>query len=167
MRKIASHIKSDPILYAALILSVVSAFIVPPSVEYISYLDLRVLALLFSLMLVVAGLQKGGAFDAVTARLLSFAKNARALTAMLVGVCFVTSMLVTNDVALITFVPLAISLLCHVGMKDKLIIVIVLQTIAANLGSMLTPLGNPQNLYIYSLSGMSPFDFMRVLAMPT
>ena len=83
------------------------------------------------------------------------------------GIGFFASMLITNDVALITFVPLAVMLLAQARQLKLLIPVIVLQTVAANLGSMLTPLGNPQNLYLFAISGMSAGQFLRVMAMPT
>lgn len=159
--------KHDPVLSAALILALISSFIVPPSAAYLGYIDFHVLALLFSLMLVVAGLQKSGAFTLLTDQLLKYVHSKRALAAVLVGVCFFTSMLITNDVALITFVPLSIMLLGREEDEKLLILVIVLQTIAANLGSGLTPLGNPQNLYLYSLSGMEIGEFLSVMFLPT
>ena len=85
------------------------------------------------------------------------------LTAVLVFMCFIGSMLITNDVALITFVPFAIMILHNCDMEDMMIPVVVLQTIAANLGSMLTPIGNPQNLYLYGLTGMGIFEFILIL----
>ena len=148
--RILAFIRHDPVLFAALLLGTISSFIVPPSAAYLGYIDFHVLALLFSLMLVVAGLQKSGAFTLLTDQLLRYVKSTRALAAVLVGVCFFTSMLITNDVALITFVPLSVMLLGRQENEKLLILVVVLQTIAANLGSGLTPLGNPQNLYLYS-----------------
>ncbi len=160
-------LRHDPVLTIAMILAILSSFLVPPSADYLGYIDFHVLALLFSLMLVVAGLQKSGAFDLLTDRLLSHVASIRALAAVLVGVCFFTSMLITNDVALITFVPLAILLLSGAENEKLLMFVVVLQTIAANLGSGLTPLGNPQNLYLYSLSGMELGEFLSVMLLPT
>ena len=167
MKRVTGFLRHDPVLAAALILAVLSAFFVPPSAAYLGYIDFHVLALLFSLMLVVAGLQRSGAFDLLTERLLARVSSKRALAAVLVGVCFFTSMLITNDVALITFVPLSILLLGEEADDKLLMLVIVLQTIAANLGSSLTPLGNPQNLYLYSLSGMRLSEFLSVMLPPT
>ncbi len=167
LKKITSFIRHDPVLFAAMVLAVVSAFFVPPSAGYFGYIDYRVLCLLLSLMLVVAGLKKAGVFDFLVRKLLSMVGSTRALAAVLTGVCFFTSMLITNDVALITFVPLAVMTLRQSGNSKLLIPVIVLQTVAANLGSMLTPLGNPQNLYIYALSGMSAGKFLGTMAVPT
>ena len=165
--RIGAFLRRDPVLAAALTLAVISAFLVPPSLDYVGYIDFHVLALLFSLMLVVAGLQKSGAFTLLTDKLLQRVKSTRSLAAVLVGVCFFTSMLITNDVALITFVPLSVMLLGQEKNEKLLMLVIVLQTIAANLGSGLTPLGNPQNLYLYSLSGMQLGEFLSAMMLPT
>ena len=159
--------RQDPVLLASLVLAVGSSCLVPPSAAYLGYIDWRVLALLLSLMLVVAGLKEAGAFRLVTDRLLGLVHETRTLAAVLIGLCFFGSMLITNDVALITFVPLAVLLLIQIDAVPLLIPVIVLQTIAANLGSSLTPLGNPQNLYLYSLSGMTGLSFLRVMALPS
>lgn len=126
-------------------------------------IDFHVLGLLFCLMSVVAGWQKLLVFRRCGNFLLNKLKNTRAVYLLLVYFCFFTSMILTNDVALITFVPFAILLLPMIGKKDKLIFLVVMQTIAANLGSMLTPLGNPQNLYLYATSGMNLFDFLRFM----
>lgn len=157
---------SDPVLLCAMVAAAVSAFFVPPSIKYMEYLDIRVLSLLLSLMLVVAGLQRAGAFDIVIDRLLGLVHNTRALCAVLVGVCFFSGMLITNDVALITFVPLTVMLLTRAQKTNLLIPIIALQTIGANLGSMLTPLGSPQNLYLYALSGMAVWQFIKTMALP-
>lgn len=165
--KTALHnLLKDPVLFAAMAAAVFSALFVPPSKAYWGYLDLRVLCLLLSLMLVVAGLQKVGMFGIAIERLLKLVHSTRTLAAVLVGVCFFSSMLITNDVALITFVPLGIMTLTRAQKQELLIPIIVLQTVAANLGSMLTPLGNPQNLYLYSLSNMTTRQFLEVMAVP-
>lgn len=142
--------KREAVLCIAAFLAVISAFIVHPSPEYLNYIDYRVLALLFCLMLVVAGLQDIGVFQRLGQRLLEKVSSTRQLALLLVGLCFFSSMLITNDVALITFVPFTVMVLSIAEQEALMIPVIVLQTIGANLGSMLTPVGNPQNLYLYS-----------------
>lgn len=142
--------KKETVLCIAALLAAISALFVPPSAEYLDYIDFRVLALLFCLMLVVAGFQSIGFFRRLAERLLAGVKSTRILCLLLVALCFFSSMLITNDVALITFVPFAVMLLTMAKQQKLLIPVVVLQTIAANLGSMLTPVGNPQNLYLYS-----------------
>ena len=148
--KMIKFFKKETVLCIAALLSVVSAFFVPPSKEYLEYMDWRVLALLFGLMLVVAGLQSIGLFKYLGLKLLARIKTTRQLCMLLVLLCFLSAMLITNDVALITFVPFAVMVLSMAGQSSLLIPTVVLQTIGANLGSMLTPIGNPQNLYLYS-----------------
>lgn len=142
--------QKETVLCIAALLAVVSAFFVPPSSAYLGYLDFRVLSLLLGLMLVVAGFQSIGLFTYLGRRLLRRIKGARQLLLLLIALCFFSGMLITNDVALITFVPFAILLLNMTGQEQLMIPAIVLETIAANLGSMLTPIGNPQNLYLYN-----------------
>ena len=150
IKKISGFIKKEAVLSAAAILAVISMFFVQPDKAYAGYIDYRVISLLFCLMLVVAGLQSVGLFRALGSMLLRRAGGTRHLIFILVFLCFFCSMFITNDVSLITFVPFAVMLLTASGMTELLIPVIALQTIAANLGSMLTPIGNPQNLYLYS-----------------
>ena len=104
-------------------------------------------------MAVVAGFRSVGLFEWLIKKMLCYVKNARQLELVLVLGCFFASMWITNDVALLTFVPFAVAVLQAAGLTENLIFVIVMQTIAANLGSMCTPIGNPQHLYLYSLSG--------------
>ena len=157
---ITTFIKKETVLCIAALLAVISMFFVPPSPAYLAYIDFRVLALLFCLMLVVAGFQSIGFFRYLGNRLLSGAKDTRTLCLLLTGLCFFSSMFITNDVALITFVPFAVLLFSMAEQTSLLIPVIVLQTIAANLGSMLTPVGNPQNLYLYSAFSLSMGSFL-------
>lgn len=159
-QKLTDFVKKETVLVIAAILAVLSAFAVSPDLNYLSYIDWRVLGILLSLMLITAGLQKNGVFDAIGKKLLMYTKNTMQLMAILVFLCFFSSMLITNDVALLTFVPFALLLLKKCGQEHLLIPVIVLQTIAANLGSMLTPVGNPQNLYLYQLSGLGFGEFV-------
>lgn len=163
MEKIRCIIKKDPVLIISGLLAVLSAFFIPPDAAYLSYIDFRVLALLYCLMCVMNGFQEIGLFQKLAVFILSRTKNTRQLTAVLVFLCFFLSMFITNDVSLITFVPFTILILTIIGQTKLMIYVIVLQTIAANLGSMLTPVGNPQNLYLYSLSGMDISLFLKTM----
>lgn len=163
MEIIKGFFKKETVLCIAMILAVVSMFIVTPDKGYAEYIDTRVLALLFSLMVVTAGLQKQGIFSVLASTLLPNARHTGQLRLLLVFLCFFSSMLITNDVALITFVPFAIIVYSMAGLKEQLLSVVVLQTIAANLGSMLTPVGNPQNLYLYTISGMSMGTFIMTM----
>lgn len=152
--------KKEKVLVIALFLAVSSAFLVHPDKEYIEYIDVRVLALLFCLMLIVKGFQDIGLFALLVRKVFGYVKNTRVLALVMMLACFLVSMLITNDVALITFVPFAIMAL-HLCHQERLMIrVVVLQTLAANLGSMMTPIGSPQNLYLFSVSGMSLGTFV-------
>ncbi|MBR5566295.1 MAG: citrate transporter [Roseburia sp.] len=161
--KCIHFIKQETVLAVATVLAVISAFFVAPSEAYLKYIDWRVLGILLSLMIIMAGLQKTGLFDSIGAKLLGKTSTTRQLAFILVFLCFFFSMLITNDVALFTFVPFAMIMLKKCKQEKLLIPVIVLQTIAANLGSMLTPIGNPQNLYLYNLSGMGMGEFIGVM----
>lgn len=152
--------KKETVFVVAIVLAVISAFLVPPSKAYIAYIDFRVLALLFCLMLIVAGVKEQGIFRRLGECLITKVKDVRHLELVLSGLCFFSGMLITNDVALITFVPFALEILISAGLEKKIVKVVVMQTIAANLGSMLTPIGNPQNLYLYSLTGMGLMEFI-------
>ena len=160
--KLIAFFKKETILCISGMLAFVSAFIIPPDAKYIEYCDVRVLVLLFCLMAVMGGFQELGVFDRMANLLLARARKMRQLATTLVMLCFFSAMFVTNDVALITFVPFTIMLLERANLREKMIPFIVLQTIAANLGSMLTPVGNPQNLFLYTISGMSMGEFFAV-----
>ena len=163
MRRLLAWCKTEIVLSIAVLLAVVSAFVIHPDKEYINYIDFRTLAILFCLMAVMAGLQKIGLFRYVAEKLLGKVSHIRGLTFILIMLCFFSSMLITNDVALITFVPFTFIVLNMImgEESEKFIVpVVVMQTIAANLGSMLTPIGNPQNLYLYGKTTMNFANFM-------
>ena len=161
--KIKELFQKETVCCIAFLLAVISMCFVVPSKNYISYIDFRVLALLFCLMAVVRGFSSIGVFTRLGTMLLTHVHSLRMLSALFIFLCFFFSMLITNDVALITFVPFTILVLSMAEQKKFLIPVIVLETIAANLGSMLTPLGNPQNLYLYTISGLSIGAFVRIM----
>ncbi len=163
MEKIKKFIKNEPVLIVSAVLAIVSAFIVKPSAEYLGYIDFRTLSLLFCLMAVMAGLGGLGVFRVLAQKLLKGVGSVRALTLVLSLLCFFSAMLITNDVALITFVPFTVEALRISGKKEKLIPIVVLETVAANLGSMLTPIGNPQNLYLFSAFKMGMGEFVSAV----
>lgn len=161
--KVKELFQKETVCCIAFLLAVISMCFVVPSKNYISYIDFRVLALLFCLMAVVRGFSSIGVFTRLGTMLLTHVHSLRMLSALFIFLCFFFSMLITNDVALITFVPFTILVLSMAEQKKFLIPVIVLETIASNLGSMLTPLGNPQNLYLYTISGLSIGAFVRIM----
>lgn len=162
MLKIRGFIKREPVLCVSGLAALCSMLWSPPSAAYFSYIDWRVIALLFCLMAVVAGIEQAGVLEKLARALSGRAKNTRRLCGVLVFLCFFSSMLVTNDVALLTFVPFAALTLLLCGQAALLLPTVILQTVAANLGSMLTPVGNPQNLYLYAHYEMTPAAFFSV-----
>lgn len=165
-KKLCAFIKKETVLTVAIVLAVISAVPVVPDKTYAGYIDFRTLSILFCLMAVMAGLQKLGVFRKVAGMLLRHTHNTVQLVEVLVLLCFFFSMVITNDVSLITFVPFTFIVLRLSGedaMKKLAVPVIILQTIAANLGSMLTPIGNPQNLYLYGKAQMSAGAFILLM----
>lgn len=156
-------IKRDTVLSIALAAAAISMFFVPPSAEYVSYIDFKVLSCLFCLMAVVAGLRKTGLFDRAASALTRYTVSLRSTAFILVGATFFISMAITNDVALITFVPFSLLLLKNVENGKIRMRIITLQTIAANIGSSLTPVGNPQNLFLFSYYRMNVGDFFAAI----
>ncbi len=166
MKKLLELVKKETVLSIALLLAVLSSFLVLPDEQYLGYVDFRTLAILFGLMAVMAGLQEAGLFRFTAEAMLGRVRTRRQLVFLLVMLCFFFSMLITNDVALITFVPFTFTVLRLLDRQQarRLVIpVVVMQTIAANLGSMLTPIGNPQNLYLYGKSGLGGGQFVALM----
>ncbi len=159
MKAIKILLKNETVFCVSLVLAVLSALIVHPDAGYAAYPDYRTIALLFCLMIIVAGAQSLGIFAMLGHFLLKGAGSVKKLSAIMVLLCFFSSMVITNDVALITFVPFTLMIFQMGGRIDRVLKLVVLETIAANLGSMATPIGNPQNLYLYSISGFSVPQF--------
>lgn len=163
MKKAVEFIRGNAVLAASFAAAFISMFFVPPSAAYLEYIDFSVIILLFCLMAAVAGLRSLGVFDALSSALLAKTGSSRVIAFILMNLCFFLSMLVTNDVALITFVPLTLGLYAGSGMTQQLIMTIVIETAAANLGSMITPIGNPQNLFLFKHYGMSGTEFISAV----
>lgn len=161
MKKIKEFLKKETVLSIAVLSAIVSSFF---NVPQASYIDADVLCILFSLMLVVEGLKNIKFLDWIALSLLKRCIDFRQVAVVLIGITFIASMFVTNDVALITFVPL--TLIIGKSVKMDVAQVIVLQTIAANLGSMVTPMGNPQNLFLYAHYGFTASEFFKVMLLP-
>lgn len=159
--KMKNLCKKETVFCVSFMLALLSMLFVTPDLTYLNYPDYRTLSLLFSLMIVVAGLQSLGIFERLGNLLMRRAKGAERLTLTLILLCFFSSMIITNDVALITFVPFSI-LVCRMIKREDLVMrTVIMETIAANLGSMATPIGNPQNLYLFTASTLSLADFAR------
>ena len=149
-----SFIIKDRVFTISLLLAIASCFIHPPKLEY---LNIHVLVSLFNLMLAIKALDELRLLDKIAISILNRCNNSKSVSAILIFLCFFSSMFVTNDVALLTFVPLTLVISRKTGIP--MIETIILQTIAANIGSSLTPMGNPQNLFIYSFYGLKPMAF--------
>ncbi|OZG62206.1 anion transporter [Bifidobacterium lemurum] len=157
-------VKNETILIIAAILALISCFIVPPDAEYADYVHASTILQLVCLMLVVCGLQRIGVFRIIGSRLLHRVSTARGLIITLVSLTFFSAMLITNDVALVTFIPFAIAVLTMADMEDRVVLVATLMTIGANVGSMLTPIGNAHNLYLKALTGMPSLEMIGIMA---
>lgn len=155
--------KKHMVLLLAALAAVLSMFWNPPSRAMWGYLDWNVLAMLFCLMAVVAGFRKIGVFQSLADVCCKHLKSTRMLAFLLWNLCFFLSMFVTNDVALITFVPFTCSLLQREDQRTILLRIVAIEAAAANLGSMATPIGNPQNLYLYSTYSFSMGTFFKTI----
>lgn len=162
VKRILQYFRRETVLSAALVCALLSFLLTPPSVIHLQGIDTTTLLMLFSLMTIVAGFRRMGALDAVSRKLTRRVTTLRGLSAVMVALCFALSMLVTNDVALLTLVPLTM-LLFRAGGQKSTIWTVVLETVAANLGSMVTPIGNPQNLYLYTSGRLTALDFLTLL----
>ena len=161
--RVLNFVKSEPVLVVSGVLALLSMFIVPPSSAYAGYINVEVLCILFCFMAVVAGIAECGIFEKFAAEAVSDASNVRRICLSLVLITYVGSMFITNDMALITFVPLAIAVLTMAGLKDLMIPLIVMQTVAANLGCMMTPFGSPHNLLLFASFDVSLSEFFVVM----
>ena len=150
-------VKKECVLIIAVTLAILSSAISMPKM---SYIDFKVLILLFNLMIVVAAFKELKVLDSIAIGLLKKCNTYTSISLALVFLTFLSSMIVTNDVALITFVPLSIVIARKANIK--VLKIVIFQTLAANLGSSFTPMGNPQNLFIYSFYNLSPMDFFKI-----
>lgn len=150
-------LKRECVIVIAVTLAILSSFI---SIPKLSYIDFKVLILLFNLMVVVAAFKELKVLDSIAIGLLKKCNTYTSISLALVFITFISSMIVTNDVALITFVPLSIVIARKANIN--VLKIVVFQTLAANLGSSFTPMGNPQNLFIYSFYNLSPIDFFKI-----
>lgn len=157
MNSIIQYIKNEVVLFIAIILALVTSFF---SIPKLSYIDFKVLILLFNLMIVIAAFKELNIMNYIASIFIKKCSSYKSLFIALISMCFFSSMIVTNDVSLITFVPLTLIICSSININP--IKVIVFETIASNLGSSLTPMGNPQNLFLYSYFNISPIEFFKI-----
>lgn len=161
--KIFNFIKSEVVLTVATVLAIITMFFVPIDKEYLSYFDYNTLICLFCMLAVVAGLKSTNVFELISRKLIGLFHTRRAVIYTLVFGTFFFDMIVANDMSLITFLPLTYIVL-HSTKNDKyLAFTFIMQTIAANMGGMITPYGNPQNLYLYSYYNIETTEFFSIL----
>jgi len=158
--------RRNPVLCIAFVLAVVTSFFVPPDAEYAGYFDWKTLTCLFCVLAVVCALKNIRFFSLLAEKMVVLTGNLRLATVALVCITFLGSMLIANDMALLTFLPLGYFVLSATGTERYMAPVFILQNIAANLGGMLTPFGNPQNLYLYSHFNIPDGEFFGIMFPP-
>lgn len=158
--------RKNLVMLIAAIAAVITSFIVPPDKEYLGYLDYGTLICLFCTLAVICALKNIHFFTIVASKIVSLTGNMRMAAIALIYITFIGSMLIANDMALLTFLPLGYFVLHCTGNEQYMAKLFVLQNIAANLGGMLTPFGNPQNLYLYSFFNIPTLEFLRIMVIP-
>ena len=161
--KAVKFIKKNAVLCIAALAALVTAFFVPPDVQYLEYFDWKTLSCLFLTLAVVCALRNIKFFTILARKLVLLSGNMRSLFLVLIVITFVGSMIIANDMALITFLPLGYFALSVTGQEKYMAYLFVLQNVSANLGGMLTPFGNPQNLYIYSFYNIPTVEFCKIM----
>ena len=159
-------IKKNVVMFVALLAAVVTMFLVPPDREYLDYFDVKTLTCLFCVLAVVCALKNIQFFYILAKKIVQLFRNARVAVLALVYITFIGSMLIANDMALLTFLPLGFLVLDTTGKRKYMAFTYIMQNIAANLGGMLTPFGNPQNLYLYSKFEIPTPEFVSIMAPP-
>jgi Na+/H+ antiporter NhaD/arsenite permease-like protein len=163
---IAGFIKKNVVMLVAMVAAAITCFIVPPDEAYWGYFDVKTLTCLFCVLAVVCALKNINFFYMLAKQLVRLCKNARMSILALVYITFIGSMLIANDMALLTFLPLGLFVLTSTGKGKYMAFTFIMQNIAANLGGMLTPFGNPQNLYLYTKFEIPNLEFVQIMAPP-
>ena len=166
MNGVLDFIKKNIVMTVALIAALVTSIFVPVDREYLGYFDVKTLVCLFCVLAVVCALKNINFFYMLARKIVRVFKNARVCILALVYITFIGSMLIANDMALITFLPLGFLIPHTTGKRHYLPFTLIMQNIAANLGGMLTPFGNPQNLYLYSKFNIPDLEFAATMAPP-
>ena len=161
---VKQFIKKDTVLIIAMVAAAVTTVFVPVDREYLGYFDFKTLTCLFCVLTVVCALKNINFFYMLARKIVHLFKNARLCVLALVYITFIGSMLIANDMALLTFLPLGYLVLSTTGKEKYMAFTFIMQNIAANLGGMLTPFGNPQNLYLYTKFNIPNLEFMSIMA---
>ncbi len=163
---VISFVKKNAVMCAAIVAAAITSFIVPPDSQYLSYFDIKTLTCLFCVLAVVCALKNINFFYILAQKIVKSFKNIRLCILALVYITFIGSMLIANDMALLTFLPLGYFVLSSTKKQKYMEFTFIMQNIAANLGGMLTPFGNPQNLYLYTKYNIPTGEFMRIMLWP-
>ncbi len=166
MQNVMAFIKKNTVLSVAFIAALITSIIVPVDSKYISYFDFKTLTCLFCVLAVVCALRNVNFFYILAQKIVHLLKNTRASIIALVYITFIGSMLIANDMALLTFLPLGYFVLSSTKKEKYMCFTFIMQNIAANLGGMLTPFGNPQNLYLFTKFNIPTLEFMEIMAPP-
>ena len=164
--KIAEFAKKNIVMLVAMLAAAITCFIIPPDAAYLDYFDVKTLTCLFCVLAVVCALKNINFFYMLAKKIVRVFKNARMSILALVYITFIGSMLIANDMALLTFLPLGTYVMTTTGKGKYMAFTFIMQNIAANLGGMLTPFGNPQNLYLYTKFQIPTMEFMGIMAAP-
>ena len=165
-QKITAFAKKNVVMLIALAAAITTSFIVPPDKQYLNYIDYKTLTCLFCVLAVVCALKNIDFFYLLAKKIVRLFKNTRMSVLALVYITFIGSMLIANDMALLTFLPLGYLVLSTCNKQKYMAFTFIMQNIAANLGGMLTPFGNPQNLYLYTKFGIDNLEFLGIMAPP-
>ncbi len=166
IRNTTSFLRKNVVMVVALTAALITMFLVPPDREYLGYFDIKTLTCLFCVLAVVCALKNIRFFYILAQQIVRLFRNARMAILALVYITFIGSMLIANDMALLTFLPLGYLVLTSTGKQKYMAFTFIMQNIAANLGGMLTPFGNPQNLYLYTKFGIPTMEFMQIMLLP-
>lgn len=166
LHTVLAFVKKNAVTFIALAAALITAVFVPPDQEYLGYFDFKTLTCLFCTLAVVCALKNIRFFYMLAQKIVKLFKNTRACVLALVYITFLGSMLIANDMALLTFLPLGYIALSSTGKEKYMAFTFIMQNIAANLGGMLTPFGNPQNLYLYTKFQIPTGEFMAIMAIP-
>ncbi|MBO5196217.1 MAG: citrate transporter [Clostridia bacterium] len=166
MKSVKAFVKQNTVAVIAFFAALITAFFVPPDAQYLGYFDFKTLTCLFCVLAVVCALRNINFFYILARKTVTLFKNTRMCILALVYITFIGSMIIANDMALLTFLPLGYFVLDSTDMKKHMAFTFIMQNIAANLGGMLTPFGNPQNLYLYTKFNISNSEFIKIMLLP-